>query len=171
MEHFLIAIIPSEDITIRIRELRTLIFKKFGLVSSRCLPEIIPVAFINKVIDKKLFNNLTISTEMNALNCVTNRTNDIFLQINNTDLLNSIIKVLLSHKTSGFITPEQGIYIGSVEKDLKVKKICESIQLKNVKNLSWKKNNLELIRIETLNNIWWEKISWETIWKQKIRFL
>jgi len=171
MEHFLIAIIPSEDITIRIRELRTLLFKRFGLVSSRCLPEMIPVTFIKKIIDKKQFTNLSISSEMNSSNCIVNRRNDIYLQIDNTDLLDSIGKILSNHKTSGFITPEQGFYMGSIEKELSVKKICEPISLKNGKSLTWKKNNLELIRIEALNNLWWENIRWETIWKQTIKLL
>ena len=171
MEHFLIAIIPSEDITIRIRELRTLIFKRFGLVSSRCLPEIIPVAFINKVIDKKEFINLTIPSEMNSLDCITNDTNEIYLQINNTDFFDSLVNTLSNHKTSGFITPKQGIYMGSVEQDSNIKQICEYLHLKNEKRLSWKKNNLELLRIETHNNVWWENIRWETIWKQKIKLL
>ena len=170
MEHFLIAIIPSEDITIKMRELRTLIFKKFGLVSSRCLPEIIPVAFINKVIDKKEFINLTIPSEMNVLDCITHNTHDIYLQINNTDFFDSLVNELSSHKTSGFIAPKQGIYMGSAEQDSNIKKICEYLHLKNEKGLSWKKNYLELMRIETPNNVWWENIRWETIWKQKIKF-
>jgi hypothetical protein len=56
MVHYLIAIIPSEDITLQIRQIRTSLFKEFGLISSRSLPEIIPVAFIKKIIKKDKFN-------------------------------------------------------------------------------------------------------------------
>ena len=169
MEHYLIAIIPSEDITIKIRRLRTQLFKKFGIVSSRCLPEMIPVAFITEVINKKLFQGLTISNEIKSLDCISSETNDIFLQITNTDLLDSITKKLENYKVSGFITLVPGFYLGSEEKDSDISDIITYINQKKDKLFTWKKNNLELIRIETRDDIWWNHIQWETIWSQKIR--
>ncbi|MCK5153641.1 MAG: hypothetical protein KAQ93_04720 [Spirochaetales bacterium] len=168
MEHFLISIIPSENIAIKIRKLRTLIFKKYGLVSSRSLPEIIPVAFTKEIINRKQFQELILSSEMESSNCILTGENDIFLQINNTDYINSIQKIINNYKSSGFITLKPGIYLGSAEKNLDTKEIIEFIDIEKEKIPTWKKNNLELIKIETFGNIWWENIRWETIWKQKI---
>lgn len=166
MEHFLIAIIPSEDIAIKIRKLRTLIFKKFGIVSSRCLPEIIPVAFTKEIINKDQFKKLTILSEMKSTNFFHTDTNDLFLQINNKDFISSIQKKINTCRPSGFITPEAGIYLGSVENILEIKEIIKFLEKTTA--LTWKKNSLELLRIETLSDVWWENVKWETIWNQKI---
>ncbi|MCK5672010.1 MAG: hypothetical protein KAH95_01465 [Spirochaetales bacterium] len=168
MEHYLISIIPSEDITIKIRRLRTQLFKKFGTVSSRCLPEMIPVAFINEVIDKKIFQGLTISNEIKSLNYISTETNDIFLQITNTDFLDSITKRMKNYQTSGFITLEQGFYLGSEENNSDISNVITYLNQKKENILTWEKNNLELIKIKTRDDIWWNHIQWETIWSQKI---
>jgi len=171
MEHFLISIIPSEDIAIRIRELRTHIFKGFGLVSARCLPEILPVAFIKEIISKEKFQELAQSSELTSKNFITTETNDIFLQINNSDFINNIRKIITSYSLEGIITIESGIYLGSAEKKSDIKEIISFIQRKEGNYLTWKKNSLELIKIETFNEIWWENVRWETIWNQKIKLL
>ncbi|MEA1911933.1 MAG: hypothetical protein U9N32_09720 [Spirochaetota bacterium] len=171
MEHFLLAIIPSEDIAINIRKLRTLIFKNFGLASSRSLPEIIPIAFTKEIIDKEQFKNLSISSEMRSLEFISTETNDIFLEINNLDFTNTIREKISNCKSSGFIPLKPGFYIASAENDLAAGNIITFLNIQKEKSLVWKKNNLELIKIETFETVWWEDIRWETLWEQKINLL
>jgi hypothetical protein len=171
MEHFLISIIPSEDIAIRIRKLRTLIFKKFGLVSARCLPELLPVAFIKEIISKEKFQELIQPSELTSKNFISTDTNDIFLQITNSDFINNIRKIITSYSLEEIITLESGVYMGSAEKISDIKEIISFLHGEEENFLTWKKNSLELIRIETFNEIWWENVRWETIWNQKIKLL
>jgi len=171
MEHFLLAIIPSEDIAINIQKLRTLILRKFGLASSRTLPEIIPIAFIKETIGKEQFKNLSISSEMKSLEFISTDTNDIYLEINNLDFTNTIRDKISNYKSSGFMPLKTGFYIASAENDLDAGNIITFLKIEQKKQLTWKKNNLELIKIETSNTIWWENISWETLWEQKIKLL
>ena len=171
MEHFLLAIIPSEDIAINIRKLRTLIFKKFGLASARSMPEIIPVAFTTETIGKEQFKNLSISSKMKSLELISTDTNDIYLEINNLDFTNTIRKKISNHNSSGFIPLKTGFYIASAANDLETGNIITFLNIEQKKSLIWKKNNLELIKIETFKPVWWEDISWETLWEQKINLL
>ncbi|RLD30400.1 MAG: hypothetical protein DRI73_10425 [Bacteroidetes bacterium] len=171
MEHFLLAIIPSEDIAINIRKLRTLIFKKFGLASSKALPEIIPIAFTKEIIRKEQFKNLLISSEMKSLEFISTDTNDIYLEINNLDFTNTIRKKISNYKSPGFIPLKTGFYIASAENDLETGNIIKFLNIEHKKTLIWKKNNLELIKIEISKTVWWEDVSWETIWEQRINLL
>ncbi len=168
MEHFLISIIPSEDITLKIRKLRTLLFKKYSIISSRCLPEMIPVAFTNEIINKDLFMDISQTKELNSSICILTEINDIYLKINNTDLIESIEKRIGNYKKSGFISLKQGFYLGSGTKDSDIGIINNDLKKVIAKSLSWKKNSLELIKIEIKDDIWWNNIQWETIWSQKI---
>lgn len=169
MEHYLISIIPSEDITLKIRKIRTLLFKKYGIVSSRCLPEMVPVAFVNGIIKKDLFKDISQSEELNSSICSLTEMNDIYLQINNTYFIESIKKRIDIHKISGFITLKQGFYLGSEKNESDMSNIIINLNQLKEKSLSWKKNSLELIKIEIKDDIWWNNIQWETIWSQKIR--
>jgi len=171
MEHFLLVIIPSEDIVIDIQKLRTLIFKKFGLASSRSLPEIIPIAFTKEIIDREQFKNLSISLEMKSLEFISTDTNDIYLEINNLDFTNTIREKILNYKSSGFMPLKTGFYIASAKNKLDTGNISTFLNTEHKKPLIWKKNNLELIKIETFNTVWWENVNWETLWEQKINLL
>ena len=171
MEHFLLAIIPSEDIAINIRKLRTLIFKKFGLVSARSLPEIIPVAFTKEIIGKEQFKNISISSEMKSLEFIVTDTNDIYFKINNLDFTNTIREKISNSKSSGFMPLKTGFYIATAENETDRDYISTFLNVEQKKQLIWKKNNLELIKIETFKTVWWEDICWETLWEQKFNLL
>lgn len=171
MEHFLISIIPSEDIAVKIRKLRTLIFKEFGLVSARCLPEFIPVAYIKEIISKERFQELVQPSELSTKNFISTDSNDIFLQIINFELINNIKKIIGTYSLEGIITLDSGIYLGSAVKRTDIKKIISFMQMEKDIHLNWKKNSLDLIRIESFNQIWWENVRWETIWSKKIKLI
>jgi hypothetical protein len=169
MEHFLISIIPSENISIKIRAIRAILFRQFGIISSRSLPEMIPVAFINKSINKELFKEITQPNDINSTNYKLSDSNDIFLEVNAYDLINSIRKKILKYESSGIISLIPGFYLGTVEKELQTKRVMDFIESQKEEKLIWKKNSLELIRVEINNELWWNSIFWETIWAQKIK--
>lgn len=175
MKYYLLSIVPSEDIVIKIRQLRTLLFKEFGLVSSRCLPVMIPVAYIPKSTDKKLFKGLTLTQALCTSVYTTTEGGDIYLQINNIDFANEIKKIIISSighfEASGLINLRTGFYLATGNMDSTLKKVLAFIHSETKEPLTWKKNRLVLIRIETMNDIWWENIRWETIWETKIRLL
>ena len=173
MNYFLISIIPSEDVVLKIRGLRTLIFREFGLVSARCLPEMIPIAYIPEPVDKEQFKGLSspeadLSTTEGLSVCKTNKKGDIFLQSNNPNFANKIINRIVSFETSGFIDLQTGFYLATANTDSVLKDLLRFIHSETKEIFRWRKSSLELIRIETMNSTWWENIRWETIWETKI---
>jgi len=169
MEHFLLAIIPSEDIVIKIRNLRTSFFKEFGLISSRCLPVMIPVAFSVKAINKSLFSDIQLTKPLTTSNEALVEQQNIFLKITQTDIIDRIVETLSSYEKKGFISTGKGFYIGTNENSLDNQEILNHITVKSKNILKWKKNNLKLIKIKTNNKNWWESITWETIWSLKLK--
>ncbi len=168
MEHFLIAIIPSEDIVIQIRKTRTSLFKKFGIISSRCLPEIIPVAFIDEILNKNQFKGLTFGEVFNSTFFSTTINNSIFLKTNNVKSINLIKERISENIIPGLFPTNEGFYLGTIEEGSNIKEIIRYLNYENNISLKWGKNNLELIKITTGNTNWWEEIHWESIWKLKI---
>jgi len=169
MEHFLLAITPSEDIVIKIRDLRKSVFKKFGLISSLCLPAMIPVAFLEESINKDLFSDIQLTTPLTTSNDILIEKQNIFLGIRNIVIIEKIVEFLNLSKKKGFISTGRGFYIGTNENSLNSEEILNYLAHNSKKILTWKKNNLKLIKIITENEIWWESIRWETIWDQKIK--
>ena len=172
MKYFLLSIIPSEDVVLKILRFRTLLFKEFGLVSSRCLPVMIPVAYIPESINKELFKGLTLPEAVCTSVYTTTEGGDIYLQINNIGFTNEIEKIIvrsIGHfETSGLISLQTGFYLATENMDSTLKKVLTFMHSETEEPLTWKKNSLEFIQIETLNNIWWENIRWETIWDIRI---
>ena len=173
MKYFMLSIIPSEDIVLKIMQIRTLIFQEFGLVSSRCLPVMIPVAYIPVSVNREQFRGLTLPAAVCNSVYKTIEGSDIYLQIRNNDFTSEIERRILNgmdhFKTSGFIDLHTGFYLATADKKSALKEVHTFINSKIEKTLIWKKNSLELIRIETMNDIWWENIRWETVWEEKIR--
>ena len=169
MEHFLLAIIPSEDIAIKIRNIRKYIFQNFGLVSSQCLPEIIPAAFSRGIIRKELFSDIKLTEVLKTSNEVLIDRQNIFLRIIENDIIDRIAETPGLYISKGFIPTGRGFYIGTNENSLNKAEIINYVSSKSEKILKCKKNNLKLIKITTDNKIWWENIMWETVWNLKIR--
>lgn len=173
MKHFILSIIPSEHVVLKIMQLRTLLFKEFGLVSSRCLPVMIPIAYIPKSISKENYKGLTLPEATCTFICRTSKEGDIYLQINNIDFADKVEKRIRGNRSSleteGFINLQKGFYLATENLDSNLKKVLTFIHSQTKKPLIWKKNNLELISIETINDIWWENIRWETRWEEKIK--
>jgi len=168
MKYFLISIIPSEDVILKIMGLRTLIFREFGLVSSRCLPEMIPIAFIPEPIDKEQFKGLILPAAACLNVCKTSKKGDIFLQSKNTNSSNEIRNRISGFKTSGFIDLQTGFYLATANTNSILKDLLRFIHSETKEIFTWRKSSLELIRIETMNDTWWENIRWETIWETKM---
>lgn len=172
MEYFLLSIIPSEDIVLKIMQLRTLLFKEFGLVSSRCLPVMIPIAYIPEYISKEQFKGLTLPEAVCTSVYRTGEGGDIYLQVKNIDFADEIEKRIRGNRstleTEGFINLQKGFYLATENMEITLKKVLTFIHSETEETLTWKKNSLELIRIETMNDIWWENIRWETIWDIRI---
>ncbi len=173
MKYFLISIIPSEDVVLKIRGLRTLIFREFGLVSARCLPEIIPIAYIPEPVDKEQFKSLilpaaTLFTAEGPSVCKTSEKGDIFLQSDNKKFANEIKNHIDSFETSGFIDLQTGFYLATANANSVLKDVLRFIHSETKEIFTWRKSSLELIQIETMNVIWWENIRWETIWEKKL---
>ena len=173
MKYFLISIIPSEDVVLKIMELRTLIFREFGLVSSRCLPEMIPIAFIPEPIDKEQFKGLILPaadlpTAEGLSICTTSKKGDIFLQSKNTNSAIEIRNRISGFETSGFIDLQTGFYLATANTNSILKDLLRFIHSETKEIFTWRKSSLELIQIETMNDTWWKNIRWETIWTQKI---
>ena len=97
MKYFLLAVIPSENIVLRIMELRTLLFRKFGLVSARALPVMIPLSYIHESINNNQFKGLTVQKANCSSVYRASETGDIYLQINNFDFTTDIEKRLRQH--------------------------------------------------------------------------
>ena len=169
MEHFLLAIIPSEDIVIKIRDLRKSVFKNLGLISSLCLPVMIPVAFLEESINKDLFSDIQLTTPLTTSNDILIEEQNIFLGIKNIDIIEKIVESLNLSIKKGFISTGRGFYLGTNENNLNSEEILTYLAHNSEKILVWRKNNLKLIKIITENEIWWENIRWETIWNQKIK--
>ena len=168
MKTFLISIIPSEDVILKIMGLRTLIFREFGLVSARCLPEMIPVAYIPKPVDKEPFKGLTLPKVICTSICNTTGKGDIFLQSKNTNFINEIKKRIDSFETSGIIDLQTGFYLATANTDSVLKDVLNFVHSETKEIFTWRKSSLELIQIETMNSIWWENIRWETMWEMKM---
>ncbi|MCK5198493.1 MAG: hypothetical protein KAR21_09090 [Spirochaetales bacterium] len=154
---------------LKIMRLRTLIFREFGLVSARCLPEMIPAAYIPKPVDKEQFKGLTLPKVICTSICTTTEKGDIFLQSKNTNFINEIKNRIDSFETSGIIDLQTGFYLATANTDSVLRDVLNFVHSETEEIFISKKNSLELIRIETLNDIWWENIRWETIWEEKIR--
>ena len=169
MKCFLLSIIPSEDIVIKIMQLRTLVFKKYGLVSARTLPVMIPVTYVPKAINKDLFESVTLPEALCTTDYSNNKGGDIYLQIKNTNFINEIRNRIDSFETPGIIDLQTGFYLATANTDSVLKDVLNFVHLEIQEIFTWRKSNLELIRIETINDIWWENIRWETIWEQKLR--
>ncbi len=128
----------------------------------------VPIAYISESINKELFKGLIIpEAECTSVYTATER-GDIYLQINNINFTNEIEKIRvdrISPGTEGFINLQKGIYLATVDKKLALEEVLTFIHSETEAPLRWKKNSMELIRIETINDIWWENIRWETKWE------
>lgn len=133
----------------------------------------IPVAYVPETIKKEQFKGLAFPATIYSSVCKTIKGGDIYLQIENTDFTSEIKKRIFSDpdffQTSGFINLHTGFYLATANTIMLLNEVHTFINSKIEENLTWKKNSLELIRIETMNDIWWENIRWETIWEEKIR--
>jgi hypothetical protein len=168
MTYFLIAIIPSENIVLKIRKIRTRLFREFGLISARCLPEMLPVLFINQFIKQKQFNGISITRELSSSAVISNLEHDIFLKIEDTGFISGVKTEISDLHVPGIFTLTAGFYLGTAPTKKKSEKICLYLNSEIKEKLIWKKNNLELIKMCTKEDIWWNNITWETMWSQKI---
>jgi len=168
MEYFLLAITPSEDIVIKIRNLRNSIFREFGLISSKCLPVIIPIAFSEKTINKDLFLNIKLTKSLTTSNIFLIEEQNIILGIRHTNIIEEIADYLNLSKKKGFISTGKGFYIGTAKTSLQADKILKYLSIKSIDFPKWKINYLKLIKITTENKNWWESIMWETVWSKKV---
>ncbi|MCF6336213.1 MAG: hypothetical protein L3J12_10780 [Spirochaetales bacterium] len=81
MQYYIISVTPSEDIILKIQNLRTSIYRKFGLVSARALPVMIPVGFSDTRIDQDIFSDIIRRGFISTRNRAETRGNDIFLSL------------------------------------------------------------------------------------------
>ena len=136
MKHFLIAIIPSEDVVLKIMQLRTLIFRNFGLVSSRCLPEMIPVSFIPKSVSKEQFKGLTLPQAVCTSVCSATENGDLFLQIKDKNFALEIKNRIDSFETSGIINIQTGFYLVTANTDTVLKDVLAFVHSEIEENIT-----------------------------------
>ncbi len=170
MQYYIISVTPSEDIILKIQNLRTSIYRKFGLVSARALPVMIPVGFSDTRIDQDIFSDIIRRGFISTRNRAETRGNDIFLSLENTFFLEEIKKLIPKTKKPTFFNILPGFYLCTLENQQQT--LSETVSYINSQieqRLKWEKNHLELIKIELENKNWWEALRWETLWEKKFR--
>ncbi len=165
----MISVIPSENIILKILEIRTALFRKFGLVSARALPVMIPVGFSDAEIKKDVFGDIALQSFTCTQSSVSTSEGNIFLPVAAPSLFKEIEKLIQESGDHPLFRTYSGIYLCSTENRSDHTGIISYTDSLINQKIIWRKSSLRMIRIESKSRNWWESLEWSTMWERKLR--
>ncbi len=168
---YLLTAKAPQNISLQIEKFRSLIFKSTGCVSARVFDAIIPLAFLEKPVDKTVFSSPVKENEYFKVEGLKENKKTWYLQVFPEVFFNKLRLSKETENSSPLFQPVPGFFLAVNEKNMDLKQI---LQLWDENNhglyRNWNNISLSLLAIDYgETDFWWKSITWTVLWNLKIK--
>lgn len=168
---YLLTAKAPQNISLQIEKFRSLIFKRTGCVSARVFDAIIPLAFLDKPVDKTVFSSLVKKEVYFISDDPTEHKKTWYLRVLPEVFFNELRLSIKADNPSTLFQPVTGFFLAVNEKNMNLKQL---LQLWDESNdgiyRKWYNISLSLLAIDyEETDFWWKAVTWTVLWNLKMK--
>jgi len=168
---YLLTAKAPQNISLQIEKFRSLIFKKTGFVSARVFDAIIPLAFLDKPVDKTVFSSLVKEDVYFKSAGPTEHKKTWYLQVFPEVFFNELRLSKNTENSSSLFQPVTGFFLAVNEKNINLKQLLQLWEESNHGIYrKWYNISLSLLAIDyEETDFWWKAVTWTALWNLKMK--